>query len=843
MTDQRIVTRVLAGKRYEFSRLVERYLQSAHAVACAQLGNPTDAEDVVQEAFLKAYMELPQLREPARFGAWLLTIVRNQCHSWHRSRLREADRVQRAAKEATRLVDVVGAADGLELRNLVDSLEEQQREVLLLHYFSGHSVREIGQLLSISESATKKRLQRARESLASVVTKELQRTYEPPDNKPERVKRIVGLVAVAMPDWLKNVHPAPVPNGGMSLPAKAAIVFISGAAALGGLMIFLVCVYLVVRTSVGSFNEASAASAPARHNQPPTAVQLPVAEAIAASVPQAPPQESSPEGEFSAPNPQLIRCLALDTLHQRQSHTKVSLFPVDGPLTREALFQPPVDANETACTGEADLVAPQPGRYLIRGSRIGSVAYAVLLAEERQLLTVAALRLRPAGLLAGIVVNEQGAPLQDATISLTYLSEPMRRDNFWPDLTRMKTSQGRFRYSDLPAGEVAILAEAPGYASARVKPVSIGDPNVRIVLSTGATVHGTVVAKASGAPLPGVRVEASGDGAESSITTGPDGQFDLRGIPEGIVNFVVAGGGYFIEEGPVQAPIRGAGGPGNILLKATKAARLAGVIVDAAANEPVRACVQLVRIDAVPVESLGSMMTGVEGDFSYGPLAAGAYELQVSQISSAHIFEPLTPEETTFAIAGGEDREVQIRLRRARSILVTGRVVDLKGNPATDAEVWYSCQDDPPEVERHTTVDGWGRFEFEVPPEQPGTLIAHNFSDVAQLRIAGPRQLDNVKLVLLPGARIEGRVYDEAGMPFEQVRVTLRALEGQPMALRDVSRRTEALGAYHYHPLLAGDYSLEFALPDDPTVVHQSFVKVSPGHVYEDLVCQLAREQ
>ncbi|HIJ66189.1 MAG TPA: sigma-70 family RNA polymerase sigma factor, partial [Candidatus Hydrogenedentes bacterium] len=87
--DARIVRRVLSGQSPAFEALVERYMPAVRAAAMARLGNDADADDVVQEAFLKAYQALDSLRDPGKFGAWLLSIARNACNRLDRRRQRE----------------------------------------------------------------------------------------------------------------------------------------------------------------------------------------------------------------------------------------------------------------------------------------------------------------------------------------------------------------------------------------------------------------------------------------------------------------------------------------------------------------------------------------------------------------------------------------------------------------------------------------------------------------------------------------------------------------------------------------------------------------------------------
>jgi RNA polymerase sigma-70 factor, ECF subfamily len=71
-----------------FAFLVERHHAAVHRLVRARLGNEQDAQEVVQEALVRAWRELPNLRDPARFAAWLQRIAQRQCHD-ARSRWRQ----------------------------------------------------------------------------------------------------------------------------------------------------------------------------------------------------------------------------------------------------------------------------------------------------------------------------------------------------------------------------------------------------------------------------------------------------------------------------------------------------------------------------------------------------------------------------------------------------------------------------------------------------------------------------------------------------------------------------------------------------------------------------------
>lgn len=195
VSDKELVGQILAGRREAFSVLVERHLHSALAIARARLLNPADADDAVQEAFLRAFESLHTLREPEKFGPWLLTIARHEA-----VRLvikgRQTLGADPAAAPEFASTEPEPAEHELHtlLRDHIAKLPEQTREVLLLHYFAGCNSREIATLLDIRQAAVLKRLQRAREQLAGTLLRELEATRP---NDASITKQVVRIVALA----------------------------------------------------------------------------------------------------------------------------------------------------------------------------------------------------------------------------------------------------------------------------------------------------------------------------------------------------------------------------------------------------------------------------------------------------------------------------------------------------------------------------------------------------------------------------------------------------------------------------------------------------------------------
>jgi RNA polymerase sigma-70 factor (ECF subfamily) len=150
-----------------FQRDVLPHLDAAYNLARWLTGDAADADDVVQEALLRAHRFLPGLRaDSAR--AWLLQIVRNSAFALLRNK-RGWEELQDGEEEATNEPDAAArlqtAADVAQLREGIASLKEQFREVLVLRELEGLSYEEIASVAQIPLGTVMSRLNRARSML------------------------------------------------------------------------------------------------------------------------------------------------------------------------------------------------------------------------------------------------------------------------------------------------------------------------------------------------------------------------------------------------------------------------------------------------------------------------------------------------------------------------------------------------------------------------------------------------------------------------------------------------------------------------------------------------------
>lgn len=171
-TDSELVHSVRRGDRRAAGRLLERYLRAARAVALAVTGDVADAEDVCQDAFVVAIERIAQCRDPARFGGWLLQIVRNHARNVARSPARRRA-VPLDEREPSRGLSPVAELDRAELRDrllaALAEIPEQHREVILLHDLEGWKHREIGERLALPEGTVRSHLHHARRRLRQIL--------------------------------------------------------------------------------------------------------------------------------------------------------------------------------------------------------------------------------------------------------------------------------------------------------------------------------------------------------------------------------------------------------------------------------------------------------------------------------------------------------------------------------------------------------------------------------------------------------------------------------------------------------------------------------------------------
>ena len=183
-SDLAVVARVRAGDHDAFRHLVERHSRSVFRLAYRLTGREEDADDIVQETFLKAFRQLARFESRSSFATWLYRITVNCSHDLMRQRPRAGTRTSLDDPEhgaSIQIADESAAADPMReltrrqidqrVRAAMTELSAQERSAFVMRHYEGLSIEDIGRVLNLRTSAAKHSIFRA--------VKKLRRLLEP----------------------------------------------------------------------------------------------------------------------------------------------------------------------------------------------------------------------------------------------------------------------------------------------------------------------------------------------------------------------------------------------------------------------------------------------------------------------------------------------------------------------------------------------------------------------------------------------------------------------------------------------------------------------------------------
>ena len=176
MTVEELVRAAAKGRTEAFEELVRLHEKKVYALTLRMCGNPEDARDAAQEAFLSAWRGLPSFRGEAGFSTWLYRLASNAAIDQLRRNRRQREEASLDAGEMDTPDQSPGpqeAAEGSELQRAVAdglaSLSEDHRRILLLREYQELSYDEIAQTLDMDLGTVKSRISRARRALRKIL--------------------------------------------------------------------------------------------------------------------------------------------------------------------------------------------------------------------------------------------------------------------------------------------------------------------------------------------------------------------------------------------------------------------------------------------------------------------------------------------------------------------------------------------------------------------------------------------------------------------------------------------------------------------------------------------------
>jgi RNA polymerase sigma-70 factor (ECF subfamily) len=159
LPEHALVSRAANGDRNAYEQLLAGATRSASRLAFGLLQDRSLAEDAMQEAALRAWRRLPNLRAGSRFQPWFMGIVANQCREIRRGHWWQIVQLSEAVAAAG--TDESAWLEGEDLRRAIARLPFDQRAAVVLHFHVDLSVADVGAALGISTSGAKKRINRA----------------------------------------------------------------------------------------------------------------------------------------------------------------------------------------------------------------------------------------------------------------------------------------------------------------------------------------------------------------------------------------------------------------------------------------------------------------------------------------------------------------------------------------------------------------------------------------------------------------------------------------------------------------------------------------------------------
>jgi hypothetical protein len=446
--------------------------------------------------------------------------------------------------------------------------------------------------------------------------------------------------------------------------------------------------------------------------------------------------------------------------------------PVSGALVRAEPDrfwgkEPPPERTDTE--GRFEMAGVTPGEYKVV-ARLGgrAPAFGRVVVEPEAEATVTLL-LSAGGFVTGRVVDEQGRPLR-GVVRVDAVDELGLPASMGDLLAAESKDDGTFSLGPLPIGSLGLAASAPRHATRRLhtrvgaprRTVALGD----VTLEPGLQIRGRVRAR-DGRALPGAtitaRSEASGGGPSVEANAGAKGAFALDGLEAGWYRVTSTAPDY----ARVMVRAAAGGAPLDIVLEAAGA--ISGRVVDTQGRQvsdaSVGAKARDAKLDARPQEGATDP---VDGSFKIDGLAGGAYDLEARASGHAPAFL------ANVNVVAGRTTVVGV-LTLNRGGVVSGSVVDGDGQGIPGASVYLET--DPSRLTEDFTsrTDSAGAFEVRgVPAGRFRVRALHpSFTPggVPEVRVDPAKDPVPVRIVLGPGARVEGHVRHRDGRPFTLGRV------------------------------------------------------------------------
>lgn len=154
------VKRAKNGDKEAFTELIILYQNELFKIARAKINNIEDINDIIQETMLIAFNNIKKLKDESKFKAWIIKILINECNRFYKTK-----KVIQIPIEEIETGKNDDTDTNLTYESVLSSLKPDERIIILLHYVSGYTSKEIGEILGKNDNTIKTRLKRIKEKL------------------------------------------------------------------------------------------------------------------------------------------------------------------------------------------------------------------------------------------------------------------------------------------------------------------------------------------------------------------------------------------------------------------------------------------------------------------------------------------------------------------------------------------------------------------------------------------------------------------------------------------------------------------------------------------------------
>ena len=210
--DAQLIQQVLQGDQEAFALLVNKYQKGVHALAWRKIGDFHIAQEITQDAFLRAYQKLETLKNHNLFGGWLYVIASRLCADWFQKKslpeqsleVTDMNEVNRASYSRYMAQKQEAEADETRrevVKELLQKLPESERTVMTLHYLGEMTIKTISEFLGVSPNTVKSRLSRARNRLKKEedMIRQNLGSFQLPTQLTENIMREISRIAPTAP--------------------------------------------------------------------------------------------------------------------------------------------------------------------------------------------------------------------------------------------------------------------------------------------------------------------------------------------------------------------------------------------------------------------------------------------------------------------------------------------------------------------------------------------------------------------------------------------------------------------------------------------------------------------